>query len=267
MLKKYSSLAQMQQESARSDRFLYAYRNNVYDLTHFVDDHPGGRFSLQTFKGKDLENILFNASIHRHQPSVLSSLEQYKCGVIEVKTPQDNKPKPQAAQTAKANPPQKKEQISKIQLTDDKTNKSNVTSQSKISIQQNSNLLSPDSNQIKKSNLKQTSKTKPTNKAESIIAESTKTIKSKSDLNILNHQKFQDSNQGSSSQISIATNPKISLQSPQVIHEEDESQPSPINNADKYECGLIPEDIINLKVPILNYKLTGFLNHKNPLKN
>ncbi|CAD8090335.1 unnamed protein product [Paramecium primaurelia] len=269
MLKKYSSLAQMQQESARSDRFLFAYRNNVYDLTHFVDDHPGGRFSLQTFKGKDLENILFNASIHRHQPSILSSLEQYKCGVIETKNPQDNKPKPQVIQTAKSNPPQKKEQICKTQLTDDKTNRSNVTSQSKVSIQQNSNLLSPDSNQVKKSNLKQTSKTKPINKIDSNIAESTKTIKSKSDLNILNHQKFQDTSQfkGSSSQISIISNPKISLLSPQIIHEEDESQPSPLNNVEKFESGLIPEDNINLKVPILNYQLTGYLRFKYTLKN
>ena len=38
-------------------RFLFAYRNIVYDLTPFVDEHPGGRFSLQTFRGKDLENV------------------------------------------------------------------------------------------------------------------------------------------------------------------------------------------------------------------
>ncbi|CAD8128604.1 unnamed protein product [Paramecium sonneborni] len=269
MLKKYSSIAQMQQESSRSDRFLFAYRNNVYDLTHFVDDHPGGRFSLQTFKGKDLENILFNASIHRHQPSILSTLEQYKCGIIEAKIPQDSKSKSQAATTSKPNTTQKNEKTCKTQLTDDKTNRSNITSKSKDSIQQHSNLLSIESNQVKKSNLKQTSKTKPITQAESIIAESTKTIKSKSDLNILNQQRLQQTSQiqGSSSLISIVSNTKNSHLSPQIIQEEDESQPSPLNNAQKSEYELIPEDNLNLKVPILNYSLTGYLKLKLTLKN
>ncbi|CAD8104677.1 unnamed protein product [Paramecium sonneborni] len=269
MLKKYSSIAQMQQESSKSDRFLFAYRNNVYDLTHFVDDHPGGRFSLQTFKGKDLENILFNASIHRHQPSILSSLEQYKCGIIEAKIPQENKTKSQVTATSKSNTSQKNEQICKTQMSDDKTNRSNITSKSKVSIQQHSNLLSLESNQVKKSNSKQTSKTKPINKTESIIAESTKTIKSKSDLNILNPSRLQETSQpqGSSSLISIVSNPKISLLSPQIIQEEDESQPSPLNNLQKFDCELIPEDILNLKVPILDYQLTGYLKLKLTLKN
>ncbi|CAD8190198.1 unnamed protein product [Paramecium octaurelia] len=268
MLKKYSSIAQMQQDSVKSDRFLFAYRNNVFDLTHFVDDHPGGRFSLQTFKGKDLENILFNASIHRHQPSVLSSLEQYKCGVIETKNPQDAKPKPQVTATTKSNTPQKNDQICKTQMSDDKTNRSNITSKSKVSIQQQSNILSSDSNQIKKSNLKQNSKTKSINKNENIIAESTTTIKS--DRNILNQQKLQETQQTQlvTSSLSLASNQKISLLSPQIIHEEDESQPSPLNNkVEKFECGFIPEDIVNLKVPILNYQLTGYLRQKHTLQN
>ncbi|CAD8090800.1 unnamed protein product [Paramecium primaurelia] len=270
MLKKYSSIAQMQQDSAKSDRFLFAYRNNVYDLTHFVDDHPGGRFSLQTFKGKDLENILFNASIHRHQPSVLSSLEQYKCGVIETKNPQDNKPKAQVTATPKSKTPQKNDQICKTQMSDDKTNRSNLTSKSKVSIQQQSNLLSTETNQVKKSNLKQTSKTQSINKTENIIAESTTTIKSKSDINILNQQRLYDTQQPqvSSSQLSIVSNPKISNLSPQIIHEEDESQPSPLNNnVDKFESGFIPEDLVNLKVPILNYQLKGYLRQIYTLKN
>ncbi|CAK93370.1 unnamed protein product (macronuclear) [Paramecium tetraurelia] len=268
MLKKYSSIAQMQQDGVKSDRFLFAYRNNVFDLTHFVDDHPGGRFSLQTFKGKDLENILFNASIHRHQPSVLSSLEQYKCGVIEIKNPQDTKPKPQVTATTKSNTPSKNDQICKTQMSDDKTNRSNITSKSKVSIQQQSNILSTDSNQVKKSNLKQNSKTKSINKTENIIAESTTTIKS--DRNILNQQKLQETQQTqlSKSSLSLASNQKISLLSPQIIHEEDESQPSPLNNnVEKFECGFIPEDIVNLQVPILNYQLTGYLRLKHTLQN
>ncbi|CAD8066736.1 unnamed protein product [Paramecium sonneborni] len=66
-------------------RLLYVYHNSVYDLSDFIEKHPGGRGPLNTYKGRDLENIFFNPAIHKHSQSALYTLERYKCGIIENK--------------------------------------------------------------------------------------------------------------------------------------------------------------------------------------
>ncbi|CAD8152787.1 unnamed protein product [Paramecium octaurelia] len=91
--KSYPSFAAFQTEQAKSNRLLYVYHNSVYDLTDFIDKHPGGRGPLNTYKGRDLENIFFNPAIHKHSQSALYTLERYKCGIIE------NKPIQQQQQT------------------------------------------------------------------------------------------------------------------------------------------------------------------------
>ncbi|CAD8149318.1 unnamed protein product [Paramecium pentaurelia] len=83
--KSYPSFAAFQIEQSKSNRLLYVYHNSVYDLTDFIDKHPGGRGPLNTYKGRDLENIFFNPAIHKHSQSALQTLERYKCGIIENK--------------------------------------------------------------------------------------------------------------------------------------------------------------------------------------
>ncbi|CAK82123.1 unnamed protein product (macronuclear) [Paramecium tetraurelia] len=84
-LQKFSSFQSFQKEQQASNRLLYVYRNSVYDLTDFADRHPGGRAALNIYKGRDLENIFFNSSIHKHSTHALQVLQQYKCGIIEIK--------------------------------------------------------------------------------------------------------------------------------------------------------------------------------------
>ncbi|CAD8147124.1 unnamed protein product [Paramecium pentaurelia] len=84
-LQKFSSFQNFQKEQQSSNRLLYVYRNSVYDLTEFADRHPGGRAALNIYKGRDLENIFFNPSIHKHSTNALQVLEQYKSGIIEIK--------------------------------------------------------------------------------------------------------------------------------------------------------------------------------------
>ncbi|CAK75678.1 unnamed protein product (macronuclear) [Paramecium tetraurelia] len=83
--KSYPSFAAFQIEQAKSNRLLYVYHNSVYDLTDFIDKHPGGRGPLNTYKGRDLENIFFNPAIHKHSQSAFNTFERYKCGIIENK--------------------------------------------------------------------------------------------------------------------------------------------------------------------------------------
>ncbi|CAD8059554.1 unnamed protein product [Paramecium primaurelia] len=83
--KSYPSFAAFQIEQSKSNRLLYVYHNSVYDLTDFIDKHPGGRGPLNTYKGRDLENIFFNPAIHKHSQQALYTLERYKCGIIENK--------------------------------------------------------------------------------------------------------------------------------------------------------------------------------------
>ncbi|CAD8058462.1 unnamed protein product [Paramecium sonneborni] len=84
-LQKFSSFQNFQKEQQSSNRLLYVYHNSVYDLTDFAHKHPGGKAALNIYKGRDLEKIFFNPSIHKHNANALQVLEQYKSGIIEIK--------------------------------------------------------------------------------------------------------------------------------------------------------------------------------------
>ncbi|CAD8062784.1 unnamed protein product [Paramecium sonneborni] len=118
-------------------RLLYVYHNSVYDLTDFKDKHPGGRGPLNTYKGRDLENIFFNPSIHKHSQSALYTLERYKCGIIE------NKPLQQQCQQQQSMLGSKSTNVSQSVVT----NKSQKNTPSKLDsekkLQQKSQSVKP----------------------------------------------------------------------------------------------------------------------------
>ena len=60
----------------------FIYKGNVYDLTTFLFDHPGGEELLLSHGGTDITEILENDKIHLHSDSALSILEDYCIGTL-----------------------------------------------------------------------------------------------------------------------------------------------------------------------------------------
>jgi len=60
------------------------YNNNVYDITEFVDEHPGGRIILSA-GGKDLEQVWEDMGVdwHKTNSNVIQHLEKYKIGKLQ----------------------------------------------------------------------------------------------------------------------------------------------------------------------------------------
>lgn len=60
------------------------FRNNVYDITEFINNHPGGSIILKAI-GKDLEDVWTDHNVlwHINNPSVIKTLEKYKIGTLK----------------------------------------------------------------------------------------------------------------------------------------------------------------------------------------
>jgi len=58
-----------------------AYNGAVYDVTNFVAEHPGGKWSLLSAGGQDLEGLWEKYTIH-YRKDVMSSLEPYRIGTL-----------------------------------------------------------------------------------------------------------------------------------------------------------------------------------------
>ncbi len=52
-------------------------------MTNFLDKHPGGREALASYKGKRIDNVLFNDMVHKHGNGALKKMEAYKIGIID----------------------------------------------------------------------------------------------------------------------------------------------------------------------------------------
>ncbi len=55
-------------------------RVKVYNVTHYLDGHPGGRRVLLTFAGKDASEKF---SMHHNIPVVLTKYEKLVVGTLE----------------------------------------------------------------------------------------------------------------------------------------------------------------------------------------
>lgn len=58
------------------------HRGNVYDLTDFADDHPGGGDLLYEYAGKDVEDILKDPDSHVHSESAYDVLDESLVGFL-----------------------------------------------------------------------------------------------------------------------------------------------------------------------------------------
>lgn len=55
----------------------------VYDVTSFVDDHPGGGDLILEYGGKDISEILGDVASHQHSEAAYEILGEYQIGFIE----------------------------------------------------------------------------------------------------------------------------------------------------------------------------------------
>jgi len=56
------------------------HKNNVYDVTDFALDHPGGEDLILRYAGKDMNSIMEDPSEHSHSQSAFELLEEYYIG-------------------------------------------------------------------------------------------------------------------------------------------------------------------------------------------
>lgn len=70
-------------ESHNSDKDCYVtLGDNVYDITDFVDSHPGGPELVLEYAGKDVTKILKDEDSHRHSDSAYEIIEESLVGFI-----------------------------------------------------------------------------------------------------------------------------------------------------------------------------------------
>ncbi|KAL7418698.1 fatty acid alpha-hydroxylase [Cryptotrichosporon argae] len=59
-----------------------SYKGNVYDVTPFLADHPGGDDLLLEYGGKDMGGVMADPTQHVHSNSAYEMLEEYKIGEL-----------------------------------------------------------------------------------------------------------------------------------------------------------------------------------------
>lgn len=64
------------------------HQNNVYDVTGFLDTHPGGGDLILSYAGSDITHVLCDEGIHKHTSCAYNLLRDYHIG--RVNRPQSN---------------------------------------------------------------------------------------------------------------------------------------------------------------------------------
>ncbi|GAA6060455.1 hypothetical protein JCM10212_000883 [Sporobolomyces blumeae] len=67
--------------SSASDCWV-TYRGKVYDVTRFLEDHPGGDELILSYAGKDVEEVMDDPMEHSHSDSAYSVLDEYQVGRV-----------------------------------------------------------------------------------------------------------------------------------------------------------------------------------------
>jgi 4-hydroxysphinganine ceramide fatty acyl 2-hydroxylase len=59
------------------------YQNKVYDVTEFIQDHPGGDDLILDYGGKDVTAVMKDVLEHEHSDAAYEILEEYCIGVYD----------------------------------------------------------------------------------------------------------------------------------------------------------------------------------------
>lgn len=64
----------------KSGRYCVIHSDKIYDLTDFVDRHPGGKQLIANHVGKDVTNLMSNSEPHKHSPAAYKILDKFYIG-------------------------------------------------------------------------------------------------------------------------------------------------------------------------------------------
>ncbi|KAG2234264.1 hypothetical protein INT48_002854 [Thamnidium elegans] len=79
-MKEYS-LQQVEQHTSE-DSCWCIYQDKVYDVTEFMQDHPGGEDLIFDYAGKDITNVMKDVLEHEHSDSAYEILQEYCIGTL-----------------------------------------------------------------------------------------------------------------------------------------------------------------------------------------
>jgi len=69
--------------SENPKKCLLIYKGDVFDVTEFLGDHPGGPEIIEDLKGGDISEVFHAEYSHKHSDTALRMLLRYKIGTIE----------------------------------------------------------------------------------------------------------------------------------------------------------------------------------------
>ena len=77
------STDEISKHNKKSDAWV-TFRNNVYDITEFINEHPGGSIIMKAL-GKNLEDVWSDHNVlwHINNPYVIKTLNKYKIGTVK----------------------------------------------------------------------------------------------------------------------------------------------------------------------------------------
>ena len=82
------TLTRAEVESHKSERSCYVtLGKNVYDVTDFIDSHPGGADLILDYAGQDIEQILKDPDSHPHSEAAYEVLDDSLVGFLASKGP------------------------------------------------------------------------------------------------------------------------------------------------------------------------------------
>ena len=61
-----------------------SHRGRVYDVTKFLNDHPGGDDLILGYAGKDIGEVMRDPAEHEHSDSAFEMLEEFVIGRVGV---------------------------------------------------------------------------------------------------------------------------------------------------------------------------------------
>jgi len=59
------------------------HNNSVYDITDYLDEHPGGPQSIEDYKSQDITEVFNDDFYHDHSENALRTFQKFKIGFIK----------------------------------------------------------------------------------------------------------------------------------------------------------------------------------------
>ena len=81
-LKEFKSVDEVALSCMEDNLILVVYKGIVYNVTVFIDFHPGGEAIIREHIGEDITKVFDNGPLHKHSSNALYMLEEYRYGKI-----------------------------------------------------------------------------------------------------------------------------------------------------------------------------------------